>query len=119
MDLGLTQQVAKDIWYWEPSWLLNLVTSWEVLENNPLPAHCWTSIIPYHILNLILVPTDKSSYCLSSKKSLFTAYGTVTENYNSGCNAEISGLVGSPNGYTCITVPESIVRECSGRECGK
>lgn len=63
-------------------------------------------MILYHILNLILVPTDKNSYCLLSKKPLITANGMATENYNSGCNAEIHGLVGNPNGYISITVPD-------------
>lgn len=52
-----------------------------------------TSIIPYYILNLILIPTDECSYHPSSKK-LIKQMKITTENYN-GHDAEINRSLGA------------------------
>ena len=45
------------------------------LEQNLLPALCWTSIIPNCILKLISIPIGKRSFHPSSKKLLLTENG--------------------------------------------
>lgn len=53
---------------------LGLERPW-TLEKNLLLPFCWTSIIPYYILNPILIHTDKHRYQPSSNKPLLAANG--------------------------------------------